>query len=73
MYVYLSHFSLCLSSDGHFSSLSCLFDTDSLFAATSETRRGLCRAEGPGKDLSDGPTTKTCTQAELRMIYRAYF
>lgn len=48
--------------------------THSLSQPTSEARRGPSGAEGPGKDLSDGPTTKkTCAQAELRMIYRAYF
>lgn len=39
------------------------------FAVTSW---GLWSQE-PGKDLSVGLTAKTCTQAELWMIYRAYF
>lgn len=74
--VYLSLFSLCLSSPSHFSSLSCLFDTNPILLQPQrqdEERRGLSRAQGPCKDLSDRPTRKICARIERGMIYRPYF
>lgn len=67
--VSLSSHSFRLSSNEHLITELSLWHALS-FAPTS---RGPSRAEEPGKDLSDGSTVKIWAQAELRMIYRAYF